>query len=100
MTGVEFNAGGRFIDILAIDSNSNLVVVELKVSRGYDRVIGQLLRYMGWVEANICEGKPVRGMIVANEITEDLVLATSHISGRVKLFEYAISFTIKQKDRA
>jgi RecB family endonuclease NucS len=80
LTGVEYNAGGRFIDILAIDSNGCLVVVELKVSRGYDRVIGQLLRYMGWVEANLCEGKPVRGMIVANEITEDLVLATSHIA--------------------
>lgn len=99
LTGIEYNAGGRRIDILAIDKNGRFVVVELKVSRGYDRVIGQLLRYMGWVEANLCEGKPVRGMIIANEITEDLVLATSHIADRVKLFEYAISFTIKQKDR-
>lgn len=99
LTGIEYNAGGRRIDILAIDKDGHFVVVELKVSRGYDRVIGQLLRYMGWVEANLCEGKPVRGMIIANEITEDLVLATSHIADRVKLFEYAISFTIKQKDR-
>lgn len=100
LTGIEFNAGGRFIDILAIDKNGGLVVVELKVSRGYDRVIGQLLRYMGWIEANLCPGKQVRGMIVASEITQDLVLATSHIAERVKLFEYGISFSIKQKDRA
>lgn len=100
LTGIEYNAGGRRIDILATDSNGYFVVIELKVSRGYDRVIGQLLRYMGWVEANLCPGKSVRGIIVANEITEDLVLATSHIAGRVKLFEYAISFTIKQKDPA
>lgn len=99
LTGIEYNAGGRFIDILAIGSDGALVVVELKVSRGYDRVIGQLLRYMGWVEANISEGRPVRGMIVASEITDDLVLATSHIADRVKLFEYAISFSISQKDR-
>ena len=99
LTGIEYNAGGRFIDILAVDTHGTLVVVELKVSRGYDRVIGQLLRYLGWVEANLGDGKPVRGMIVASEITEDLVLATSHIADRVKLFEYAISFSIKQKDR-
>ena len=50
ITGVEFPVGGRFIDILAVDKRGCYVVIELKVSRGYDRVIGQLLRYMGWVE--------------------------------------------------
>ncbi len=38
ITGVEFPACGRFIDILAVDTRENLVVIELKVSRGYDRV--------------------------------------------------------------
>ncbi len=94
LTGIEYNAGGRFIDILAIDASGALVVIELKVSRGYDRVIGQLLRYIGWIEANLSDGKPVRGMIVAAEITDDLTLATSHIADRVKLFEYSIAFTI------
>ena len=98
LTGVEYNAGGRFIDILAVDQSGALVVIELKVSRGYDRVIGQLLRYMGWVEANLAEQKAVRGMIVASEITPDLILATSHIADRVKLFEYGISFNIKQAE--
>jgi endonuclease len=98
LSGVEYNAGGRFIDILAVDSVGALVVIELKVSRGYDRVIGQLLRYMGWIEANIADGKPVRGMIVASEITNDLILATGHIAERVKLFEYNISFSIRQKE--
>ena len=40
LTGVEFPAGGQFIDILAVDQAGVFVVVELKVSRGYDRVIG------------------------------------------------------------
>ncbi|MFZ4665357.1 MAG: endonuclease NucS domain-containing protein, partial [Prochlorotrichaceae cyanobacterium] len=52
ITGVEFPVGGRFIDILAVDSNGDFVVIELKVSRGYDRVIGQLLRYMAWIQKN------------------------------------------------
>jgi RecB family endonuclease NucS len=93
--GVEYNAGGRFIDILALDRESNYVVVELKVSRsrGYDRVIGQLLRYMGWVEHNLSSGRGVRGIIVANDITPDLVLATKQLP-MVKLFEYEISFSV------
>lgn len=93
--GVEYNAGGRFIDILAVDREDALVVIELKVSRGYDRVIGQLLRYMGWVEANLESDKGIRGIIVANEITNDLVLATRHLPA-VKLFQYGISFTVAE----
>jgi endonuclease len=99
LSGVEYNAGGRYIDILAVDSNGSFVVIELKVSKGYDRVIGQLLRYMGWVESNLAEQKAVRGMIVASEITQDLILATSHIADRVKLFEYNLTFNINQKER-
>lgn len=91
--GVEYNAGGRFIDILAVDKDGNFTVIELKVSRGYDRVIGQLLRYMGWVEQNLGSGRVVRGIIVANEITPDLVLATRRLPA-VNLFEYKISFSV------
>ncbi len=62
ITGVEFPVGGRFIDILAVDFNGDFVVIELKVSRGYDRVIGQLLRYMAWIQKNQAEpGQTVRG---------------------------------------
>ena len=43
---VEYPVGGRFIDILPVDRNAGYVVIELKMSRGYDRTVGQLLRYM------------------------------------------------------
>jgi RecB family endonuclease NucS len=46
ISSLEFPAGDRYIDILAVDAQGNFVVIELKVSRGYDRVIGQLLRYL------------------------------------------------------
>jgi endonuclease len=96
VTGLEFPAGSRFIDILAVDRNGGFVVIELKVSRGYDRTIGQLLRYMAWVEKNLADGKAVRGAIVASEITEDLELAASRVAG-VELWEYAIAFQIKPR---
>ena len=66
--------GNRFIDILALDKDNNYVVIELKVSRGYDRVVGQILRYMGWLRKNQAEsGQLVRGIIVAREISDDLL---------------------------
>jgi endonuclease len=55
ITGIEFPAGGRFIDILAVDAQGRYVVLEFKVSRGYDRVVGQLLRYMAWVKQHQTE---------------------------------------------
>jgi len=95
ITGVEFPAGGRFIDILALDA-SGYVVIELKVSRGYDRVVGQLRRYMGWIAKNQAEaGQTVRGIIVAREISQDLVLACSGLSD-VDLFEYQMSVSVKK----
>lgn len=94
ISGLEFSAGGRYIDILAVDGQGSYVVIELKVSRGYDRVVGQLLRYMAWVERNMETSKPVRGIIVAKEITDDLKLAASRISG-VRLIEYEIEFKLR-----
>ncbi len=96
ITGLEFPAGGRYIDVLAIDAHGGLVVIELKVSRGYDRVIGQLLRYVGWIRQNLAEqGQTVRGIIVAREITDDLRLACIE-SGRVELFEYQLSLSLRR----
>ena len=96
ITGIEFPAGGRFIDILGVDAQRNLVVVELKVSRGYDRVVGQLLRYMAWITQHQAEpGQAVRGIIVAREISEDLQLACSDLQN-VELFEYELSVTLRK----
>ncbi len=92
--GIEFPAGQRRIDILAVGADDAYVVIETKVSRAYDRVVGQILRYMGWVKENLAGEAPVRGIIVASEISEDLILATSSIVN-IQLVEYEISFSLK-----
>jgi hypothetical protein len=97
--GVEFPVGGRFIDLLAIDKHNNYVVIELKVSKGYDRVIGQLLRYMAWIETNQAEPtQKVRGIIIAREISDDLHLAASKIPD-VELFEYDLSVSLRKVNK-
>ena len=81
--------------MLAVDQSGGYVVIELKVSKGYDRVVGQLLRYMSWIKRHHAEpGQSVRGIILAKEIGEDLRLACADISN-VSLFEYALSVSVR-----
>lgn len=76
-----------------------LVVIELKVSRGYDRVVGQLMRYMAWIRMNQAEpDQQVRGIIVARAISEDLLLAYSLLAD-VRLFKYELSLKLKAVNR-
>ena len=96
VSGVEFPAGNRFIDILAVDSNNNYVVIELKVSRGYDRTVGQILRYMAWIKKyHADKNQAVRGIIIAREISDDLLLACSEIEN-IDLYEYRLSVTLEK----
>ena len=69
-------------------------MIETKVSRAYDRVVGQSLRYMGWIKENLADETPVKGVIVASEISGDLVLATSSVEN-IRLVKYEISFSLK-----
>ncbi len=96
ISGLEFPVGNRAIDILAVDKNKDYIVIELKVSRGYDRVVGQILRYMAWIRKNLAEkNQKVRGIIIAREITEDLILACSETQN-IELFEYSLSVSLKK----
>lgn len=96
-TGIEYeidNGKGR-IDILAIDSNNNFVVIELKLRRGRNKALGQLLYYMGWMDANFgSKAQSCRGLIIANDISEELKIAVSQVP-RVKLARYKMNFSIE-----
>lgn len=99
ISGVEFPVGGRFIDLLVLDKHNNYVVIELKVSKGYDRVVGQLLRYMAWIEINQAEpNQKVRGIIIAREISDDLHLAASKVAD-IELFEYDLSVSLRKVNK-
>jgi len=92
--GIEYPTGVGPIDILAMDKDGNFVVFELKLSRGADRVVGQISRYMGWVKKNMAKDKDVRGVIVASAIDEKLKYAALVVSG-ITLLEYEIAFRLK-----
>jgi hypothetical protein len=85
-----------YIDILAKDAKGNYVVMELKKGRKNDEVIGQVLRYMGWVRRNLCKkGEDVRGVIIVGERDTKLEYALTEIGSKVSAKVYKMSFKLE-----
>jgi hypothetical protein len=93
-TGVEFKTPVGIIDLLAIDKHGRFVVIELKVSHGPDSVAGQVLRYKNWVAKNMAQGIPVRGIIVAQHVSDKILYALAS-DPQVTAKEYEINLTLK-----
>ena len=92
--GVEYQTDVGPIDILAKAPNGDFHIFELKLSRGDDAALGQILRYMGWVSQHLSGGKKVFGVIVAAEISEKLKYAVTQIPN-VRLMEYEVRFSVR-----
>ncbi len=92
------------IDLLAKDSSGRFVVIELKKTRASDKVMGQILRYMGWVRINLSQEKIVRGIIVAREVPDKLKYAREGIqppnNELLKLHEFTLNIHGKLKEVA
>jgi hypothetical protein len=91
--GRQFPAGTWSIDFLAMDrSNNDLVVIELKRGKTSDAAVGQLLRYIAWVEENLArKGQKVRGIIVTKETDEALSYAVKKLID-VEVKKYKVDF--------
>jgi restriction system protein len=70
------------------------LVVELKRGRASDVVVGQVLRYMGYVQQELAEeGQTVKGVIIALEDDQRLRYALA-VSPDIKFFRYKINFQL------
>jgi len=86
-----------YIDILAKDSRDNFVVFELKKGRKNDEVVGQILRYVGWVRKNLAsQGEDVRGVVIVGNKDTKLEYALGEISSKISVKLYKISFKLEQ----
>ena len=83
------------IDILAEELATNsFVVIELKKGRESDKVIGQTLRYMGWVAENLCkDGQKVRAIIVCKEADSKLLYAL-RMTNNIEVKGYLLDFRL------
>lgn len=61
-------------------------------------VVGQILRYMGWVREHLCEQKQrVRGIIICRDRDESLDYALSMIEN-VEVRLYRVDFRLIKED--
>jgi restriction system protein len=83
------------IDILAVSKDSKrLLVIELKRGRASDKVVGQILRYMGYVKDEVAEpDQIVEGMIIALEDDKNLRRAITMVPF-VSFFRYEVNFKL------
>lgn len=83
------------IDILAISKDKkSLLVIELKKGRASDVVVGQVLRYMGYVKEELAENEQiVKGAIIALEDDQRIRRALAMVPN-VDFYRYQISFKL------
>lgn len=83
------------IDILAVSHDrKRLLVVELKRGRASDVVVGQILRYMGYIKEQVAEpGQSVEGVIIALENDQKLHWSLAAVPN-IKFYRYQVSFRL------
>jgi hypothetical protein len=97
IVGAQYKTGdiGR-IDLLAHDTKKGRwLVIELKKDQSSDETVGQVLRYMGWVEENLARGEAVQGLIIAQSADEKLRLALKHTKD-VDVLLYEVEFHLHE----
>lgn len=83
------------IDILAKEkSNDNYVVIELKRNQTSDDTVGQVTRYMGWIQDKF-KDENVKGVIVAGKYDEKLYYAQRMLPN-VEVFLYEVNFRLTE----
>lgn len=85
------------IDILAWKPIENtFVVIELKKGRSSDKVVGQVLRYMGWIKKHLCHDKQtVKGLVICGESDAKLSYALE-MTKDIAVKYYSVSFKLTE----
>jgi restriction system protein len=97
--GVEYQTDNGYIDILAISKNQKeLLVIELKRGRASDKVVGQILNYMGYISSQVAENDQiVRGCVIALDNDQKIINAL-RIVPNVDFYRYEINFNLSKID--
>jgi len=93
--GQQYQTDTGPLDILAISKDkTQLLVVELKKGRASDVVVGQILRYMGYVKEELAEKEQsVKGVIIALEDDQRIRRALAVVP-TIDFYRYQINFKL------
>lgn len=93
--GQQYTTDTGPIDILAVSKDKKqLLVVELKKGRASDVVVGQTMRYMGYVKEELAEkGQTVQGVIIALEDDQRIRRALA-VMPNIVFYRYQVNFKL------
>jgi restriction system protein len=93
--GQQYETDTGPLDILAVSKNKKeLLVVELKKGRASDVVVGQTLRYMGYVQEELAEAdQEVKGIIIALDDDPRIRRALT-MTPSIAFYRYQVSFKL------
>lgn len=93
--GKQYQTDTGPLDILCVRKDKKaLLVVELKLGRPSDAVVGQILRYMAFVREELAEDyQEVRGIVIALEDDQRIRRALAMVPS-VEFYRYQISFKL------
>ncbi|MDB3961539.1 endonuclease NucS, partial [bacterium] len=97
LAGKQYQTDTGPLDLLAISKDQKrLLIIELKRGRASDAVVGQILRYMGYVKEVLAEpGQTVEGAIVA--LDDDLRIRRAlTMTDGIKFYRYRIDFRLEE----
>ena len=97
LVGQQYPTDTGPIDILAVSKDKKtILVIELKKGRVSDSVVGQIQRYMGYVNEELLEeGQSVKGIIIALEDDLRMKRALS-MTSNIEFYRYEIDFKLKK----
>jgi predicted nucleic acid-binding Zn-ribbon protein len=94
VVGVDLRTPVGAIDLLARDAEGNFVVVMVPDPRDTENLMPEMLGRIGWVRKHLAsKSKHVRGIVVIEEIPEELAYAAAGVGGTITFHAFRVALT-------
>ena len=94
VVGVDLRTPVGSIDLLARDREGSFVVVSVPDPRDVESLMSEMLARIGYVRKHFAiDKRPVRGIVVIEEIPEELAYAAAGVSQTISFRAYRVALT-------
>jgi hypothetical protein len=93
VVGVDLRTPVGSIDLLARDREGSFVVVSVPDPRDVESLMSEMLARIGYVRKHFAIDKRVRGIVVIEEIPEELAYAAAGVSQTISFRAYRVALT-------
>ncbi|MGE5422544.1 MAG: hypothetical protein ACM3QW_04720 [Ignavibacteriales bacterium] len=87
--GLDYAIEPGVIDVLAVNKQKQMVVIQYAESVTPDS-LAQMLSFTGWVRHNLSQGKQVKGILLAGQVDEKMLLVVSELPN-VEIYQVKVT---------